>query len=318
MLVTQDASPTEREGPATRTIAIFITVGVHLLLIVFAAIYSLTANKDLNPKIIASVQGPPPEKQQKIEKRTVKKRAEQVATAAPMTKMLRTDNLAKVAIPKMADLTDSPIGLGEGNLGVGFGRASTKNMGSGAMFFGQKVTGNLGVVFDVSGSMHEYVPVVVSEIQRNFRNAMVVCVNSSMMTFAMGDPAAVPYKDADGTNSRIPFLGSDVAKEMDRDLKSLPNCWFMDKNRNTLGHGIEYLMEQNIRTIFVFSDFHDTYHGQYIEQLTAEVKSESVQINLHVLAPLGGFNRGREPFLMELAKGSGGRYAVGELLSRVK
>ncbi len=312
MLVTEEATPPPK-GLQTRTIAILATVGIHLLFALFLGIRTILPKIDKKPEIIAQIAPVSDTPEKKIQKQTVKKQAQQVAAAAPpMTKMLRSSSFAMTAVPEFKELDNMPIGLGQGNLGVGFGNSA--KMGKGAMFFGQKVAGNMGVVFDVSGSMHSYVPIVVDEIKRVFRTANVVCVNSSIFEYVNETPNAVKYADADSSNARLPFLGSAEAKKMDQDLRTLPNCWFIDKGADSLGAGVEYLMDKNVKTIFVFSDFQDMLIGAYVEKLAAKARAKGAKVNLHVLDKLSRANY--EPFLRKLSNDSGGEFAEGELLRR--
>lgn len=300
-----------------RTIAIIVTISLHLVVGLFLGIQSLAKRPPAKPQIIAEVLGPSEDQRPKIEKQSIQRQVQEVAAAAPrMTEVLRTNAAAVTAIPKMTSLTDSPIGLGEGNLGVGFGRQKNAKLGSGAMFFGQQIRGRLGVVFDVSASMTEYIPIVVREIQKNFREATVICVNSSSLTFALGEAEVIPYRDANDKNVRMPYIKDAVSTKMHKDLLSLPNCWFIEKEKNSLSYAIEYLINDDIPVIFVFSDFHDSYNEQYLKKLTAVVQAKSVAVNLQVLAPLSDFRLSREPFLQELATAGKGRYVVGELLKR--
>jgi len=315
MLVPSE-SKTKSQGLPTRTIAIVAAIVLHLIIGLVLSVQSLQKNQRNKPEIIAELLGPTEDDRPKIQKQSIKRQIEEVAAAAPtMTEVLRTDVAAVTAIPEMNNLMDTPLGLGQGNLGVGFGRSDNR-MGSGAMFFGQQVRGRLGVVFDVSASMTEYIPIIVAEIQKNFRDASVICVNSSQMTFALGEGDVVPYKDATSSNVMMPYLADKVAQKMHRDLLSLPNCCFMEKRKTSLSYAIEYLMRDEIPVIFVFSDFHDQYHEEYIRQLTAAVQAENVTVHLQVLAPLRDFQKGREPLLQALAEAGGGKYVVGELLKR--
>ncbi len=311
MLVTEDVKP-PAQGLQTRTIAIFAAVGVHLLLALFLGIRTILPKLEKKPEIVAQIAPVKEMQEKKIQKQTVKKHADQVSAAAPpMTKMLRSASLATTAVPDFQEV-DMQIGLGQGNLGVGFG--SSTRLGKGAMFFGQKVAGNMGVVFDVSGSMHSYVPIVVDEIKRVFRTAHVVCVNSSIFEYVQGSPTAVRYRDADSSNSDLPALFSSEAKKMDQDLKTLPNCWFINRRADTLGAGVQYLMEKNVKTIFVFSDYQDMLIGAYVEKLTADARGKGTKVNIHVLDRLSNSNY--KSFLTKLASTTGGMYAEGELLKR--
>lgn len=321
MLVTQEAEEVEKQGGQLnkRMIAVLCALAVHVVGGAGALFYSMMSDTRHEPEIFAHVIAPQAEQKKQIEKKEVKKQAEQAVSQAappPIAQLLRANTSAMTSAPTLMAIPDSPIGLGEGNLAVGFGGRAGGGMGKGAVFFGTNVQGRLGVVFDVSGSMHEYVPIVVDEINAKFRTALVVCVNSSALSVAMGEPKVVPYLDGDSTNTLKPLLFTDVAKQMDRDLAGLPNCFFIHKDGNTLGHGVEYLISEGITNVFVFSDFHDAYNGAYIEKLTETAAKSKVKVHLQVLDELGIFNMGREPYLQGLAAKTGGVYAVGALLDR--
>lgn len=322
MLVTQEVAEVEKKEVRLNKwlMTALVVLAVHVGLVVVTLLVSVIVSAQHEPEIIATVIAPVQEEKESIQKKEVKKQAEQAVaqvSAPPIAELLRANTTAMVTAPKMMTMPDTPIGLGEGNLSVGFSK-SGGSMGRGAVFFGAKVQGRLGVVFDVSGSMHEYVPLVVDEINAKFRTAMVVCVNSAVMKETSGDPQAVRYLDANNQNSRKPLLFTDVARKMDEDLAGLPNCYFIHTDDNTLGAGVEWLMNENVNNIFIFSDFQDSYDGKYIEALTANAVQGKAKIHLHVLDELGAFNMGREPYIQGLARKSGGVYAVGELLKRAR
>jgi len=298
-----------------RAIAIIVTVALHLLLALFAAIRSVLPAPEDRPELVAEMQAPEKERTKVLEKQEVQKRIEQtLAQAPPMRRVVRTEALASMAIPEMTNLLEDPIGLGEGDLGVGFGNQRTTRMGRGAMFFGQRVTGRLGVVFDVSGSMHDFVPIVIDEINRAFRQATVVCCNPASLVPLRGKPEAVPYREADRSKCNLPSTFTEAGRAMNEDLMGLPNCWFLLRASSNLGGGIEYLFEDGATSIFVFSDFQDTIDPEYLETLVAEAQRRKVRINLQVLEKA----RYQKQELQELCKRTGGTFAEGELLNRAR
>ncbi|MFT5465213.1 MAG: hypothetical protein ACI8UO_000300 [Verrucomicrobiales bacterium] len=320
MLVTTEAKEIEKKKGRMNKgmVALLAAFAIHLLVGGTALFVPLFSSQKHEPKIIAHVIAPPAEAKKSVEKEEVKKQAQKAAqvSAPPIAQLLRANANAMVAAPKMMAVPDTPIGLGEGNLSVGFSSNGGSSMGRGAVFFGTKVQGKLGVVFDVSGSMHQYVPLVVEEINSKFRTAMVICVNSSAMKETTGDPQVVPYLDATPQTAAKPGLFTDDARKMDSDLAALPNCYFINKKDNTLGAGIEFLVGENVTNIFVFSDFQDSYDGKWIEGLTSKASGARAKVHLHLLKELASFYKTREPFLQGLSQKTGGVYAVGELLKR--
>jgi len=314
MLLTPDTPPAPAHARRKVT-AILVTVGIHMALGILATLSTVLPKPDDRPELVARIEAPEAEAARQVEKRTVKKQLDQVVAAAPpMDRLLRSNQIALTAVPDMTRLTDTPVGLGQGNLGVGFGASQTRNLGRGAMFFGQQVTGNLGVVFDVSPSMHPYVSLVVDEIMKNFRNAMVICVNSANLIDETTPITAVPYDGATNQTASIPYLGSEEARRMHEDLLTLPNCWYISKDVTSLGAAVQHLLTEGISTVFIFSDFADTIVPGYLESLGKRAAQEKSKINLQVLQE----PRSYEPALQELARQTGGRYAKGELLARAK
>jgi hypothetical protein len=312
MLLTPDTPPPPAHA-RRKLAAILVTVGIHLGLGILAALSTVLPRPEDKPELLARIEAPETDEVRQVEKRTVKKHVDQVVAAAPpMNRLLRSNQIALTAVPDMTRLTDTPVGLGQGNLGVGFGAAQTRNLGRGAMFFGQQVTGNLGVVFDVSPSMHPYVSLVVDEIMRNFRNAMVICVNSANLIDETTPITAVPYDGATNQTASVPYLGSEEARRMHEDLLTLPNCWYIAKDVTSLGAAVEHLIGEGIATVFVFSDFQDTVVPTYLEELERIASRAGAKVNLQVLQE----PRSYEPALQELARKTGGRYAKGELLAR--
>lgn len=320
MLVTTEAKEIEKKkGRMNKTmVALLVAFAIHVLVGSGALLVPMFASLKQEPEIVAHVIAPSPEQKKSVEKEEVKKMAQQASQVAapPPVDMLRANANAVITAPKMMAMPDAPIGLGVGELNVGFSSSGGSSMGRGAVFFGAKVQGKLGVVFDVSGSMHEFVPLVVDEINAKFRTAMVVCVNSSVMKETSGNPEVVPYLDATPATASKPGLFTDDARKMDADLAALPNCYFIKKEDNTLGAGIEFLLKENVGNIFVFSDFQDSYDGEWIQALSTKASGARAKVHLQVLKEFASFYKAREPFLQNLSQRTGGVYAVGELLKR--
>ena len=137
------AKPKKRTG--SKLTAILIAVGVHVLIGFVAAILVILPPAKDDPEIVAAVIGPPVAKQEmrkKNEVKQVKKSTSAASAAAPVAQLMRSNAMAKFALPKVTKTSTGPLGMGEGNLGAGgFGGAGT-GFGSGASFFGGTATGN--------------------------------------------------------------------------------------------------------------------------------------------------------------------------------
>lgn len=303
----------ERVGPLTMAVA--GTVLLHLLLALFAAARFELPVAPARPELVAEAPGPDREQQTKLKKEQLHRQVDQVlAQAPPMTQVVRSEALAPTAVPEMRELLPGPVGLGEADQGLGFGAGAFTNMGRGAVFFGQKVTGRMGVVFDVSLSMQEFLPLVIDEITRVFRQATVVCCSFAPLVPPDGKPEAVRYRDATPAACMLPSYTTQAARAMHDDLLGLPNCWFLRREFNHLGAGIEFLINEKVNTIFVFSDFQDTIIPEYVDELVDKARPGKVKIHIQVLEKVSH----HEQDLADLCKRTGGKLEEGELLRRAK
>lgn len=137
--------------------AIFVAIGVHLLIAIIATIVViLPPNRD-EPEIVAAVIGPPAKKQE-IQKKNVvkqtKKNTASAAAAAPLAQLMRANAMAKISLPNVTRTSKGPLGIGDADFGGGGFGGSGSGMGSGASFFGGTSTGKRFLfVLDHSGSM---------------------------------------------------------------------------------------------------------------------------------------------------------------------
>ena len=150
------AEPTvEEKNSEKKVIAVIVATALHVFLgILFLLITVVPALRD-EPELVAKIVGTEKGEDMKMAKRTVMKQVKQASrntAASPITKMMQSNSMAKMVAPKVARVTEGPIGLGEGEFGAGFG-ASTP-MGSGVSFFGSRSTGlRFLFVLDHSASM---------------------------------------------------------------------------------------------------------------------------------------------------------------------
>ncbi len=166
--------------------------------------------------------------------------------------------------------------------GVGFNPSVTLGMSTSTtskMMFGQtmEMKGEvLGVILDVSGSMAEYLPVVVKEVDKNFVNSPIVYVRNTVMTEQdregevrlIRPEDVIPYHPELKTRTPYWFLWNDLPRKapqryVDRlieTFKTRPNQ-FLTTGRGWEGSSVikavEFLIEQNMDGLYIFSDFED-------------------------------------------------------------
>ncbi len=153
MLIT-DTTVKEKNGEK-KTIAIAVAVALHAFLAIIFIVITVVPELRDEPELVAKVVSSQRSEASKVEKKTVVKQVQQVnptTAASPIAKMMRANAAAKMVAPSVSKVSDGPIGLGEGEFGVGMG-GETK-MGSGASFFGSRSTGRRFLfVLDHSASM---------------------------------------------------------------------------------------------------------------------------------------------------------------------
>jgi|GEM_PF-674332 len=190
--------PSHRPAPrwGTRTVAVFVAIGVHLLIALIAAILVILPPAKDEPEIVAAVIGPPAEKREMQKKnvvKQVKKNTSAAAAAAPVAQLMRSAAMARFSVPEVTKTSTGPLGMGEGNLGSGGFGGTGSGLGSGASFFGGTSTGNhFAFILDYSGSMKpNQVDMVVKEMDRSLK-ALKPGARYQVLLFAGGSKYAIP------------------------------------------------------------------------------------------------------------------------------
>lgn len=302
------ASRYEPKGKNSRkATAIFIAVGVHVVLILIATTLTIFAASKDEPEIVAAIAPPSVGQKQEMKKKTVQKQIKRTssssAAAAPMAQMMKSSAEASFTAPDVTRTSTGPLGMGEGDFGSGaFGTGNGLGEGTGGSFFGVNTNGQLAVVFDVTRSMYTAVPFVIEEIERSFKTAQV------MVVFSGGfEPRPltriIPYKDNDKVqllveiNAKTAKQGAqqsiERAKKMNRSLFKVQRCDSIQSNHKltrssknigagfqSLGAAIELLLNQSSypKTIFVFSDFSDPYNVGYMDKVESLCRSKKVKV----------------------------------------
>lgn len=146
--------------------------------------------------------------------------------------------------------------------------------------FGQKMeTEKLGVILDVSGSMAEYLPDVIREVDKNFRNTPIVYVTNALIQKSRSETElieivpdeVIPYYEDTEHRRHTPywFLWHDLPRKapqryVDRLIqifKTRKNSFLAYGGHNRVGKAIDYLSASGVESIYIFSDFED-----YVEE----------------------------------------------------
>ena len=183
---------------------------------------------------------------------------------------------------KISDVTAE---AGSGSATIGTGMAFNPSMSLGMptssesrMLFGQpmEMKGEvLGVILDVSGSMAEFLPAVVREVDKNFKDSPVVYVRNMLINKQGRDgevrniiaEEVVPIDPVYKTHTPYWFLWYDLPRKapqryVDRlieTFKTRSNQFLTVGNweGSSTSGAIDFLMEQKVDALYIFSDFED-------------------------------------------------------------
>lgn len=144
------------------------------------------------------------------------------------------------------------------------------------MMFGQPMEGEvLGVILDVSGSMAEFLPAVVREVDKNFKDSPVVYVRNMLLNKQNRDAEVrsiiaeevIPFHLELKTRTPYWFLWYDLPRKapqryVDRlieTFKTRPNQFLSvgQWDGSSTDSAVNFLMEQKIDSLYIFSDFED-------------------------------------------------------------
>jgi len=261
--------------------ALFITIVAYAGLIFLLSTVVLNVAQPQPPEIVASAAVRSDE--DTIEKKTMTEPQpwKPPAASSALTEVITTAATSNVAMPSFNE--NAPTDL------ISIGQASTPSMSFALpgeetkMLFGQKVEGKvLGVVLDVSGSMAEYLPKVIREIDKEFEKSPIVFVNHTYLR-GLNDGTTeiwpivaedvVPRKN----NQITPywFLWGDLPRKADQEavnrlieiFKTRPNCYLAVGGGNRIATAVDFLVDQKIDALYLFSDFEDYTD----EEVAAEV-----------------------------------------------
>lgn len=279
-----------------RVNSVIVTILVHVaivLVLVFGIVQSIP--RSVPPQIVASSSAEtndPALEKQVLKKSSLKANNPADASSADI---LSVPSVSAISLTTMDAFTGSDVPM---ETGMTFQPSMSMGMPSDSksmMMFGQPMEGEtLGVVLDVSGSMAEWLPLVIREVDRNFKDAPIVYVTNARMQSDKREVEIRPIvkeevvpRRADGTHSPFWFLWGDLPRKapqrsVDRLIetyKTRPNQFIaLGENGhwgggNRLGAAMKFLAKENCDAVYVFSDFEDFIddevaleHGRYLSQ----------------------------------------------------
>jgi tetratricopeptide (TPR) repeat protein len=289
-----------RDKMASLTVTILLHVGAFFLLTLVVT----SVRRDVPPQIVAaSAQAEAPDQ---IQNETLKKTQIRPDSAAssPTTDIISAESFSAVSV---SNVESTGVGI-SANLGMDF--APSMSFGDASMspdskmLFGQKLDGEvLGVILDVSGSMAEYLPVVVKEVDKSFKNAPIVYVNHVGMVGATKDCEIYPIIPDEvlpswpkewnkGQISPFWFLWGDLPRKAEQrhvdrlieTFKTRPNMFIARGGNNRVGAAADFLVAQKCDSLYIFSDFEDFVDEEYCTTLGQKLGRAKVKTYVQPVA----------------------------------
>ncbi len=282
--------------------ALTITVLVHVAIFLALTLVVTQEPPRVPPQIVAAAAPAAQSDNQSIENVKMNRTTTTATTAnSAMTSIVTADATSSFSLTSEdAPIADSSaasaaasasMSMG-GMAGLGFNPSVSLGVSTSTtskMMFGQamEMKGEvLGVILDVSGSMAEFLPAVVREVDRNFQNSPIVYVKNMLLSKNTREgevrlivpEEVVPFHPEYKTYTPYWFLWHDLPRKapqryVDRlieTFKTRPNQFLSTGkgwNGTSLVAATDFLMEENVDGIYIFSDFAD-----YVdEDIAAEI-----------------------------------------------
>lgn len=224
--------------------------------------------------------------------------------------------ISSVPVPTTSSFAlPSNVGVSTGTL---FGRKSSGDGqglgGSGnsitATIFGKSIkASNLGVVLDVSGSAHRYLDQTIMEIDKSFPDAHMMLVVGCGMSktdgvngkirgerIVPGKPRVVAYgrrgseEKYDSYERSAPAqlesffnkIGPKRSKELREYFSRRNNLYLLyGGDIHAANYAFDYVIDQNVDTIYWFADFADRIDKKVAEDLTKKLKGKGAKVIAH-------------------------------------
>lgn len=295
-------------------LVITISIGVHLAgLFIFGVVKIAQAVMREEVTFEAPPMPPPPEEIPEFEV-NLEQRNEESSPPRPNPITVDSPDIALPALNIDVNVDSySSYGRGSGGFGSGTGSGGgIREMAITANLFGTEVTATkLGVILDISFSTHRAIDKVLTEINKEFKDAIIVLVPGCSMR--NGVTATIyPLKDYGkgtkdhkivGQNSTQPFTEKLLKQNKDFDKiwgklekEERGHIVFAkrDNNSETSNGGsddaMEFLRDEGVDTIYWFADFQDDFAVD-VDAVIKSMNRGRITLIMHdFVAPLGQIN----------------------------
>jgi hypothetical protein len=255
--------------------SLIITVLIHVAVVAALMLVVTQVPPRVPPQIVASSASEKTEEQienVKLDKPTLQPTTAVNSAVADIISVNATSSFSVSSVD--VALSDVAVETGmEFNPSMSLGMPTSSES---KMMFGQPMEGEvLGVILDVSGSMAEFLPAVVREVDKNFKDSPVVYVRNMLLNKQNRDAEVrsiiaeevVPFDPELKTRTPYWFLWYDLPRKapqryVDRlieTFKTRPNQFLSvgQWDGSSTDSAIDFLMEQKIDSLYIFSDFED-------------------------------------------------------------
>lgn len=297
-----------KKSRSALALVLMVSLGLHVLVIIIFGTIKFVSDVLREETVFeAAVIEPAPQREPEYQ---VNLQQRNQSTPPPRPPAIVVNNPSELDIPALSiDLNiESSAVYSRGGGGFGGGLASVREMAITANLFGAQVTAtNLGVVLDISGSAHSHLDKAISEIDKNFPQAHIIFVVGCGMSDGTGSisgggqvvpgkPRVVPYSRP-GSNAQYDNLRRSVGGQLElffnkmgkQRSDELKSAFRRRDNLYALYGGdilaanfaFDYLLEQNVDTIYWFADFADAINAKIIEDLTKRLRQNRVKVIAH-------------------------------------
>jgi hypothetical protein len=297
-----------KKSRSALALVIMVSLALHIVaLVIFGTIKFVTEVMREETVFEAATIAPPA--QAKLEY-TVNIQQRNESTPPPRPPTIVVNNPSELNIPTLdIDVNvDSSSVFGRSAGGFGGGIQGVREMAITADMFGAQITAtNLGVVLDVSGSAHAHLDKAIAEIDKNFPTAYMILVVGCGMSDGTrakaggggkvpGLPRVVAYsrsdseKEYNSLDRSVPAqlgkffskIGEKRGKEVRRYFERRDNLFSLyGGDIHAANFAFDYLLKQNVDTIYWFADFADKIDQPIIEDLTKDLRRKRVKVIAH-------------------------------------
>lgn len=329
----------------TLALVLAISIGVHLAgLFIFGVVKIAQAVMREEVTFEAPPLPPPPEEIPEFEV-DLEQRNEESSPPRPNPITVDSPDIDLPALDIDVNVESySSYGRGSGGFGTGSGAGNIREMAITANLFGTKVSATkLGVILDISFSTHNQIDEVLNEINKKFKDAVVVlapgCViGRHEVTIYPLDKYEKGTKDHKNVGK---FSTQPFTEALFKNNKEFEKIWgkldkegrgyitFAKTSKGKTANGgsndsMEFLRDEGVDAIYWFADFNDNIEEAPFEAVLKSMRRGNISLIIHdFVAPLGAKKTGDTPgepdrsktavFLQKLADETDGKFFLKEI-----